>query len=150
MKQIPTTEPARREAGWVWGFGTASDRGHRGQAEVRALPGISPAGRVMLHGSRAGPRVGEELCQPARAFARDADSGPRLWRDTPTQLQKKLMKGRLQLARGGDRASRDPSSAVTEDTRSKFLKAHHKLSSIWEPVFLAGPTQRLQTRVKQR
>lgn len=71
-------------------------------------------------------------------------------RHTPTQLQKKLMKGRLQVARGGDRASRDPSSAVTEDTRSKFLKAHHKLSSIWEPVFLAGPTQRLQTRVKQR
>lgn len=112
-------------------------------------------GSALLEGSccgnRAGPQAREELCQPARAFARNADSVQgSAGRHTPTQLQEKLTRGKLQLARGGDRAGRDPSSAVTENTCSKFLKAHHKLSSIWEPVFLAGPTQRLQTRVKQR
>lgn len=100
--------------------------------EGRALPGVSPAGRVMLRESSgtAGRRTALPACQGL---------GPG-GRHTPTQLQEKLTRGKLQLARGGDGAGRDPSSAVTENTRSKFLKAHHKLSSIWEPVFLAGPT----------
>lgn len=115
---------------------------------------------------RSEPRLGSALLEGSCCTGVERDHGwenssaslPRMLtvvqgsggRHTPTQLQKKLTKGRLQLARGGDRAGRDPSSAVTENTCSKFLKAHHKLSSIWEPVFLAGPTQRLQTRVKQR
>lgn len=112
------------------------------------MPGISPAGRVMLQESSGtmGGNSSASLPGLGMLTVLQGSGG----RHTPTQLQKKLTRGRLQLARGGDRAGRDPSSAVTENTRSKFLKAHHKLSSIWEPVFLAGPTQRLQTRVKQR
>lgn len=54
-------------------------------AEGRASPGISPAGRVMLRES-SGTTGGEQLCQPARAFAGDADSGPRLRRETHTNI----------------------------------------------------------------
>lgn len=82
----------------------------------------------------------------------EADRDLRLQREThtDTQLQKKL-KGADYSGQGeGGRAGRDPSSAFTEIMRSRFLKARHKLSSIWEPSFLASPTQRLQRRVKQR
>lgn len=72
-------------------------------------------------------------------------------RRTPTHSCRESLRGAdYSWHREGKRAGRDPSSAFTEITRSKFLKAHHKLSSIWELLFLAGPTQRLQTRVKQR
>lgn len=62
----------------------------------------------------------------------------------------KAQEGQSTAGGEGARAGGDPSPAHTGITRSEVLKAHHKLSSIWEPLVLAGPTQRLQTRVKQR
>lgn len=81
-----------------------------------------------------------------------ADSAPKLQRETHTntELQEKLRGAEYSRCGAGQGAGGDPSAAVMEIMRSKCLKAHHKLSSIWEPLVLAGPTQRLQTRVKQR
>lgn len=123
MKHIPTTEAARLRR--VWDFGTASDGG---QSLARGEP--------CWKGHAAGIERDRRQENSSASLPGPGPAG----RHTPTQLQEKLTRGKLQLARGGDGAGRDPSSAVTENTRSKFLKAHHKLSSIWEPVFLAGPT----------
>lgn len=93
--------------------------------------------------------------RPVSAFLRGrklTNSYPRLQKETHqhTAAEKKAGGADYSWQGEGKRAGRDPSSAFTKVTCSKFLKAHHKLSSIWELFFLAGPTQRLQTRVKQR
>lgn len=107
----------------------------------------------MLHRKFSSTTVRKNsLCHPASALwgKLTVIQGSR-GRHTPTHSCRKSLWGAdYSWQGGGRRAGRDPSSAFTEIMRSRFLKAHHKLSSIWEPLFLAGPTQRLQTRVKQR
>lgn len=98
----------------------------------------------MLHRKFSSTTVRKNsLCHPASASwgKLTVIQGSR-GRHTPTHSCRKSLRGAdYSWQGGGRRAGRDPSSAFTEIMRSRFLKAHHKLSSIWEPLFLAGPTQ---------
>lgn len=145
-EQLPSHNQPGTTLRSLLGFRTARARVTRerggGPGGLRA-----PSLPVRAHGQRHSCGFGH----PARAFGgadRQRPTAPE--GHTPTHSCRKAYRGRLELGRGRTEGRQGSFISFHWDYAFQILKAHHKLSSIWEPSFPAAPAQRLQTRVKQR